>query len=48
MEEDEARVFDMQAKEHVIRASNTDGPYRRFVPSAVEPWTMRMVVAGMR
>ena len=43
---DEARVFDMQAKEHVIRASNTDGPYRRFVLPAVEPWTMRLVVVG--
>ena len=43
---DEARVFDMQAKEHVIRASNTDGPYRRFVLPGVEPWTMRLVVVG--
>ncbi len=42
----EARVFDMQAKEQVIRASNTDGPYRRFVLPAVEPWTMRLVVVG--
>jgi hypothetical protein len=25
---DEARVFDMQGKEHVIRASHSDGPYR--------------------
>jgi hypothetical protein len=41
---EEARVFDLQAKEHVIRASNTDGPYRRFVLPAVEPWTMRLVV----
>jgi hypothetical protein len=43
---DEARVFDMQAKEHVIRASNTNGPYRRFVLPAVEPWTMQLVVVG--
>jgi hypothetical protein len=41
---DEARVFDMQAKEHVIRASSTNGPYRRFVLPAVEPWAMRLVV----
>jgi hypothetical protein len=43
---EEARVFDMQAKERVIRASNTTGPYRRFVLPAVEPWTMRLVVVG--
>jgi len=43
---DEARVFDMQAQEHVIRASNADGPYRRFILPAVEPWTMRLVVVG--
>ena len=43
---EEARVFDMQAKEHVIRASSTNGPYRRFVLPAVEPWTMRLVVVG--
>jgi len=43
---DEARVFDMQAKEHIIRASNNNGPYRHFVLPAVEPWTMRLVVLG--
>jgi hypothetical protein len=43
---EEARVFDMQAKEQVIRACNTDGPYRRFVIPGVEPWTMRLVVVG--
>jgi len=43
---DEARVFDMQAKEQVIRTSKTDGIYRRFVLPEVEPWTMRLVVVG--
>jgi hypothetical protein len=43
---DEARVFDMQGKERVVRASHSDGPYRRFVLPAVEPWTMRLVVVG--
>ena len=43
---DEARVFDMQAKEHISRASNNNGPYRHFVLPAVEPWTMRLVVLG--
>ncbi|MEI2724366.1 MAG: hypothetical protein V9H26_12795 [Verrucomicrobiota bacterium] len=42
----EARVFDMQAKEHVIRASSTNGPYRHFMLPAIEPWTMRLVVVG--
>jgi hypothetical protein len=40
-------VFDMLAKEHVVRARNTDGPYRHFVLPAVEPWTMRLVVVGL-
>ena len=43
---DEARVFDMQGKEHLVRASHPDGPYRRFVLPTVEPWTMRLVVVG--
>lgn len=43
---DEARVFNMQAEAQVIRSSNTNGPYRRFVLPAVEPWTMRLVVVG--
>ena len=41
---DQLRVFDMEAKERVIHARNTDGPYRHFVLPAVEPWTMRLVV----
>lgn len=43
---EEVRVFDMQAKEHLVRATNTDGPYRRFVLPPVEPWTLRLVVVG--
>lgn len=43
---DEARVFDMEAREHRIRSSATDGPYRHFVLPAVEPWTLRLVVVG--
>jgi hypothetical protein len=41
---DQVRVFDMQAKEHVLRAASADSPYRRFVLPAVEPWSMRLVV----
>jgi len=36
----------MQGNDHVIRASPSDGPYRRFVLAAVEPWTMRLVIVG--
>jgi len=43
---DEARVFDMQGKEQTVRAMSTDGPYRRFVLPAVEPWSVRLVVVG--
>jgi hypothetical protein len=41
---DELRVFDMQAKERIIRAKYADGPYRRFILPPVEPWTMWLVV----
>ena len=41
---DQVRVFDMQAKEQVVRAASADDPYRRFVLPAVEPWSMRLVV----
>jgi hypothetical protein len=44
----EARVFDMQAKEYVIRAPTIDGPYRRFLLPPVQPWTMRLVIVGDR
>ena len=43
---DQLRVFDMEAKERVVHASKTDGPYRHFVLPAVEPWTLRLVVVG--
>lgn len=41
---DQVRVFDMQAKEHVVRVARADGPYRRFVLPAVEAWSMLLVV----
>ena len=43
---DEALVYDMQGKGKVVRASQKDGPYRRFVLPSVEPWTMRLLVIG--
>lgn len=39
------RVFDMSGAESQVRASGTDGPYRRFVIPAIGPWEMRLVVA---
>ena len=42
-----ARVFDMQAKEQAIHTRSSEGPYRRFVLPAIEPWTMRLVVVEM-
>jgi hypothetical protein len=39
------RVFDMIGAESHVRASGTDGPYRRFAIPAVGPWEMRLVVA---
>jgi hypothetical protein len=45
-EADEVRVYDMDAKESLVRASGRDGPYRRFVLPRVEPWTARLVVVG--
>ena len=43
---DQLRVFDMEAKERVVHARKTDGPYRHFVLPGVEPWSMRLVVVG--
>lgn len=40
----EIRVFDMQGAQSQIRQSGSDGPYRRFVIPAIEPWNMRLVV----
>ena len=45
---DRVRVFDMQAKERMVRATRTDGPYRRFGLPTVEPWSMRLVVVDER
>lgn len=45
---DRVRVFDLRAKERVVRATRTDGPYRRFVLPTVEPWSMRLVVVDER
>jgi hypothetical protein len=39
------RVFDMHAAESQVRSSGSDGPYRKFVIPAIEPWQMRLVLA---
>ncbi len=41
---EEAHVFDMEAQKQIVRAVRADGPYRRFVLPAVEPWAVRLVV----
>ncbi len=41
---EQARVFDMTGGESRVRCSGSDGPYRRFVIPAIEPWHMRLVV----
>ncbi len=38
-------VVDMQCRETRIDASKADGPYKRFVLPAVEPWRLRLAVA---
>jgi hypothetical protein len=41
---DRVRVFDMAGAETQVRASGSDGPYRKFVLPPIEPWHMRLVV----
>jgi hypothetical protein len=43
---DQLRVFDMEARDSLVAASKTDGPYRHFLLPAIEPWTMRLIVVG--
>jgi hypothetical protein len=43
---DNLRVVDLQCRETQLTATRTDGPYRRFVLPAVEPWNLRLAVAG--
>jgi len=40
----EISVFDMECRETKIAASGSDGPYRKFVIPAIDPWQMRLVV----
>ena len=41
---EEAHVFDMEARKQMVRAVRAEGPYRRFVLPAVEPWAVRLVI----
>lgn len=41
------RVFDMDCKETVIQASETDGPYQKFVIPKVDAWQMRLVLSDV-
>ncbi len=40
------RVYDMDCKETIIRSSENDGEYQRFIIPQVGPWQMRLVVCG--
>jgi hypothetical protein len=42
----QATVTDLRGRETVIPAGRTDGPYRHFTLPTLEPWSMRVVVAG--
>ncbi len=37
------KIYDMQCHETTVRASGTDGPYRKFVIPEVAPWEIRLV-----
>jgi hypothetical protein len=41
---DQIKVFDMDCREHVVRAGGRDGPYRHFTLLPIEPWSARLVV----
>jgi len=43
---EQVRVFDMRGRETMVPAGRADGPYRHFTLPAIEPWSMRIVVAG--
>jgi hypothetical protein len=43
---EQLRVFDMRGRETAVSAGRTDGPYRHFTLSTIEPWSMRIIVAG--
>ena len=38
------RLYDMGCRETVIRSSETDGPYQKFVIPEVDPWQIRLVI----
>jgi len=43
----ELRVLDMAGRETLVRRTARDGPYGKFVLPAIDPWHMRLVVAGL-
>jgi hypothetical protein len=38
------KLYDMACRETVIRSTEVDGPYQKFVIPEVDPWQMRLVV----
>jgi len=43
---EQLRAFDMRGRETVVSAGRADGPYRHFTLPTIEPWSMRIIVAG--
>jgi hypothetical protein len=43
---EQLRAFDMRGRETVVSAGRADGPYRHFTLPTLEPWSMRIIVAG--
>jgi hypothetical protein len=39
-----ATIYDMNCAQTVIRSTESDGPYRKFVIPSIAPWQMRLVV----
>ena len=44
--ESTVHVFDMDCRKTIVRAAETDGPYRKYVLPEVGPWQMRLVVTA--
>jgi hypothetical protein len=40
----EIKLYDMNCRETIIRSSETDGPYQKFIIPYVDPWQMRLVI----
>lgn len=39
------KVYDMKCGETIIRSSEKDGLYKKFVIPDIDPWQMRLVIS---